>query len=434
MTLYEETPERYSLQQSLHWQATTRIQLPGPTAVTGPSGPTGQVRTQAGEPSIWIFPETLNQEIADSSQGATAGTKPYELVAGAIEATVGSKNQVLERYSWATAIELLVQRVPSDFVTEFMPNSYLMVGADQAGRDLLLKAWSYVKQFRSPGDRLYLLYQPSQTSSNPNGLASDKIDQSQTFLLKTNLSTVTHSGLQLSGLSLEEQLVAASGKYYSRIESVGDFLQLIWEASITGTGGFYLNYVNNNGGLGLPAELFANADVATVWLVLLLENQTRAANPDRRLYSFNNCAVLAENLDAAASSLFAQAKSPAPSDLRRVANVPAGNIGFQLSRVNPDAGLTGPPGPTEREALTRSLYNLVGYQVLNNADFVESNEGLPAGPVNDEPNDSFAQPSGPTGIDDSVWRYRQVIPISRFGRVSDSPEFNCAAPEPVEPV
>ena len=422
LTLYEETPERYTLQQSLHWQATTRIQLPGPTAIAGPSGPTGQVRTQAGEPSIWIFPETLNQEVADYVRGGTAGTPPYELVAGAVEATAGSKNQVLERYSWATAIELLVQRVPSDFATEFMPNSYLMVGADQTGRDLLLKAWSHVKHFRSPGDKLYLLYQPNQTGSNPNGLASDKVNPLQTFLLKTNLSTVTHSGLQMSGLSEEDQLGAASGRYYSRIESVGDFLQLIWEASITGTGGFYLNYVNQNGGLGLPAELFANSDVATIWLVLLLESQTRAAKPDRRLYTFNNCAVLAENLDAAASSLFAQAESPKPADLRRVANVPAGNIGFQLSRVNPDAGLTGLPGPTEREDLTRSLYNLVGYQVLSNADFVESNQGLPAGPVNDERNDSFTQPSGPTGLDDSVWRYKQVIPVSRFGRVNDSPE------------
>ena len=55
-----------------------------------------------------------------------------------------------------------------------------------------------------------------------------------------------------------------SGEYYARLEAVTDFLRLVWEASVTGSGGFYLNYVNANGGAGLPETLFANGDTATL--------------------------------------------------------------------------------------------------------------------------------------------------------------------------
>ncbi|HKE55501.1 MAG TPA: LysM domain-containing protein, partial [Pyrinomonadaceae bacterium] len=404
LPLYRESPPHYSLQQSIHWQSSTTIPLPGPSGQTGFGGPTGQVAALPGQPSIWMFPPTL-LEVAQGLTGTTASTPPYELLTSAASAAKGNTDRPLERYSWASAINIRIQRTNKEPAAR-----YLVVGADQDGRNSLLKAWSYLQQI--PFGSLYLLYPPSAASDNSQGLASDGVDQAQTFVLKANLTTVTQSN---ESFLLRAAAPEPSGTYYSTLAALEPFLRLLWEASVTGSGGFYLNYVNGDGEVGFPDELFVNGDVATITLLLLLESQSRNEDPDRALYSFNNCAVIGENVDSSESSLYAKLATPTANDLVRVATVPAGNAGFYLARRNPDPGGSDAIGPTSPDDQTRSLYNLVGFQVLANGDFNESNQGLPAGPV-ENPVENIV---GPTGSE--VWWYQQVLPIYKFGKVNDTP-------------
>jgi LysM repeat protein len=402
LRLYDDVPVRHPIGQCIHWQASTDISLPGPSGMTGASGPTGAVVGGAGEPALWMFPQSLLAAAAGPT-GPTASTRPYELLAIQPAQGGGSTEKKLSRYSWATAIPLRITRAHSDH-GEFVPNAYQLVGADQDGRDLLLKAWSYLENADGNSAKIYLLYAPSAQSENPGGLSSDAILEGKTFLLKTNLSTETHSNATADRVA---RPVAISGDYYSTIKSPAEFLKHVWEASVTGSGGFYLNYVTTSS-TGLPDDLFADGDEAKLWAVVLLDSQSRSFAPDRRLYPFNNCAVLAENLDAAALGIFAQLQEPLlPRDSRRVASIPPGTIGFTLTRRNP-SGASGPMG------LTQQLYNLVGYQIAGTGGFDQSNEGLPVSPVTNPPGGA----TGATGL----WHYQQIIPISHFGVVNDCPQ------------
>ena len=410
LPLYDTIPQRYSLQQSYHWQASETIALPpGASALPPPL---------AGQPSILMFPPALLATIAQTASGPTGPTPPYRLDAAGTLAAVETATQPLNAYSWATAVQLRVRLVPAPDGSN-LANAYQLVGADQAGRDLLLAAWSRMEAMPPAADRVYLLYTPNPAGGNPNGLASDVLSQTSTFVLKTNLSTVTHSGDAPRLRAVRGRAVQPQEPYAARIDTAADFLKYVWEASVTGSGGFYLNY-SAGSGEGLPSQVFGSGTDATVWLLLLLEEQSQATSPDRRLYSFNNCAVSAENLDASAMAVFAELADPTPADLHRVLRAPAGAVGFRIGRKDPGAVAYDPATQTE------ILYSHVGYRVEAGPDFARSPEGLPVGP---------AHVTGVTGTSftGAAWLYEKLVPVSRFGNVVDPPATTMLPPADATP-
>jgi LysM repeat protein len=148
---------------------------------------------------------------------------------------------------------------------------------------------------------LYLLYSPNPTSANPSGLSSDQINADSTYLLKTNLSTLTHSGNNLAAMIAPPDPTSV---YAAPLSDPANFVALLWEASVTRSGGFYLNYVNQNGGAGLPASVFGSSSTATLSLVVLLKSQ--AETVDSSIQSFNNCVAVGGNIDTTVSTLFVQ--------------------------------------------------------------------------------------------------------------------------------
>ena len=388
--MFAESAPRYGLETSIHWQAAKDPVLPaGPTGMTGSSGATGStglVTGSAGQPSIWLFPDTLSGQMGGLA-GPTGATRPYELLQAAPTPSDPSATQRLEQYSWATAVPLQVLPAPVNTPGSSLPNGYLLVGTDQSGQDLLLQLWTYLEASGQPqGARLYILYRPGADSASPKGLASDTLAAAGTFVLKTNLSTVTHPGPDIVASRELLRLGPGGGDYSARIDSAAAFLKFVWEGSVTNSGGFYLSYTNAAGGGGLPASVFASSGSASLWLVSILDEQS-GGMPDRRLYPFNNCAVVGENVGVAASSLFARLSDPVAGERVRVATSAPGTVGFQLSRRNPDFGMTAgsPISPVDR---TRSLFNLVGYQLQENAYFRGSPEGLPAGPLGSDGGDA----------------------------------------------
>ncbi len=373
---------RHGLQQAIHWQA---------GAPVGPLGPTTLPPPAAGQPSLWPFPASLRALLA----GATGPTGPYELLAAPAEVVAGGREQRLERYAWGMLVPLRLRRVPGPEQAP-VPGGYVVSGADEAGRELLLSAWQWLAHAGTPGDALYLLFAPAAGGENGRGLASGALDPARTVALKTNLSTVTHANAALAA-----DVAATAGTSFARASAPAAFLRLLWEASVTGSGGFYLTYGDETGAT-LPDELFRGGDEAIVQLLLVLGRQR---SQDRRLLPFNTCAVLAENLDAATATLFAQLSDPQPEQLRRVPALPAGTLGMRLMRAD--------PGDVQPAQAARSLFSLLGYQVEAGPDFDASHHSLPAGPIRALDDD---WPPGPT-----AWHYQQLVPISRFGQVNDAP-------------
>ncbi|HEY0382125.1 MAG TPA: LysM domain-containing protein [Candidatus Elarobacter sp.] len=389
MTAYDDVPVRYPAPQNAHWQSATGPSLPGPT---------GGI---AGQPSLWYFPPSL---LAVTSQlsGATAATGPFEVVALAKNAQFGATATppALERCAFAMTVELRIQRVLAADGNP-IPNRYLLIGADETGRDLLLAAWQFARNGMRPfGDRLdqlYLLYAPPG-AGNGSGFASDALGAG-VVVLRTNLSTVTHPNRMM----LAAAFGGDSSVFDAPITQPANFMQTVWEASITGSGGYYLQYQTAHGN-GFPDGLFTGSPEATIRLVYLSFEQW--SGQDQQLHPYTNCAVVGENVDAGSTTIYLN-MPPGTGPTRRVATIPAGAVGFELTRVNPS-------GNTDAPDLTRSLYDVLSYRVESNPYFSESHFGRPIGPVS---------PAGATG----TWLYRQIVPVAQFGLVNDGPTANSQA-------
>jgi LysM repeat protein len=292
LELFQMAPPRFTLQQQMHWQAALL-----------PSSPCfGRSAQATGGPSLWLFPDAL---ITHLTSGADEDLK-YELVVGTHQdATVPMVISDVSCYNWATIVNLTISLPQVDGSTPpAIANSYVMLGADENGRELLQELYVYLTQTnKSDKATLYLLYSPNPSSTNSSGLISDKLDPNQTYLLKTNLSTLSQSGPQSA-----PKAMAAPGDtddlYDATLSDPANFIKLLWECSIVYSGGYYLNYVNADGNAGLPGELFAQGQTATLSLLIMLESQGLSALPP--IYSFNNCVVVGDNIDASQSNIFVQ--------------------------------------------------------------------------------------------------------------------------------
>jgi len=412
LPLYRETPPQYAFLQNIGWQSAQVLAYPGPTGAS-------DTTPSAGQPTILVIPPVLQDIAIAGATGPWSATPPYEVVTQNSSGSSTAPITPVDRFMWAMAVDVRVRQTPAGSGDGPMPNTYMVVGADQDGRQDLLRAWQYLDTTFPPHGDLYLLFRPGSTSANSMGLASTPLNPQATFVLKSNLTTVTTSnqgGAFAAALGQSLPL-----QYSATLDDAPGFVRLLWEASVTGSGGFFLNYASANGGGGLPADLFSDSDTTTLTLLYVPYEQSRYPHTLRGLYPFNNCVVIGDSIDPNNTTLFAQLADPTPGDLQRIGTAPAGNIGFYMARVNPDDGATGNYVPPDQQ--TESLFNLVGFQVLGSTGINMSNHGLPIG-SSDTPAPGV---SGPTGSD--VWWYQQIVPIAQFGQDNQTPQCQ-ALPAP----
>jgi LysM repeat protein len=259
LALYRMAPPRIALQTHIAWQAAL------PPAGCFPAG------GAAGNPSVWMFPDSLVVELEQTAVSNPGALLPYELVT-AKHVQAGTPVTATEAgcYSWATLVNVTVSLPTTDGPAASVSNAYVVEGADDVGASLLQQVQARVAGGDSAS--LYLLYSPDPTSGNTSGLASDVLDSNATYILKTNLSTLTNA--QQDAVFAEVELADPTDVYAASLADAADFLSLVWEASITRSGGFYLNYVNKNGGAGLPATVFGTGSTAQLSLVVLLRSQS----------------------------------------------------------------------------------------------------------------------------------------------------------------
>jgi LysM repeat protein len=385
LPLLQETPVRYGLPKLTPWQAASVPSLPA----TG-SGPKG------GQPSIWPFPANLLTQVANAKT-----THPYRLRA-AVPTGQGLQPTDVNVYAWATQIRITVRRVPSGI--GFLPHTYLLLGTGQASRETLFDLWTFLESNTAQAS-LSLLYPAPASSTGAAGFVSDAVDPQWTALIKTNLSTETHSGEAFQAQMAELTGVPPFGTSYATIAAAPQLLQLLWECSIVNSGGFYLTYQTTHGA-GLPDYIFASGDDAELTVVVLINGQT-ATPPDRKLYSMNNCAVVLDNLDPSRMSVYVEATDG--SDMTRIATVPPGMAGFEMSRKN--ASLE----PQDPGQVTRSLASLLGFTFTSVGDAPGPVAGLPVGPTETDGSTSGGLPAALGANEDpNVWHYHQVLPLFRF--------------------
>jgi len=407
LQLWDDTPVRYGLPQMVLWQVAKRPPLPcfGDPS-TAPS---------VGMPSFWPFTSNL------AVIAASADDKPWQVYRTDPERGPDAKAIAIERFAWSTTIDIRINRVPG------RPHTVEVIGADTAGRQLLLELWRHLEaQGEADTADLFFGFQLSPAAGLAGGLASFADDRDATYLVRANLTTETRSGNVSSRrtLSMGEGETPPAGPYFAPMSNALGFLTLLWEASVVG-GGYWLDMTNADGG-GFDEAIWGTDGNAIVTLVAVLESQAKA-NPDRRLYSFNNAALIGDPVDTSATALFVAA--PDDRDLVRQATVAQGNVGFAFSIVNP------PDNGDDRELIARRLYNLAGYRLLETSAFEASNDGLPVSPQLKNGGAVAAMRLAPTANDtsDDDQTVAQVIPIHRFAKSSNAPSAPGLPPADMDP-
>lgn len=257
--------------------------------------PSGQKVVQ---PSMWTLPDAMISALAASP----TGTLLYQPKSGTTTSDGSIQSVVLENTCYATSISIDIQTIPN------APGGiYMVAGADQAGMQRLLALWEFLT---SNGETatLYIAY-PDQSSSSTSGvLVSDALSRTDSFMLKTNLSTESHGAPQLT-LRKTPIRMLNTGLLETPLADLEpddslNFLQMLWECSVVKSGGYYLRYVTTDGTVGLPQTLFIGGTQATIQIVVVADNQA-AGSPVA--YSFNNVALIGDNVDTGTHNIFFEA-------------------------------------------------------------------------------------------------------------------------------
>jgi LysM repeat protein len=381
--LVRPTRVDYNFERTILWQTAETLPFNNPAGAP-----------PAGQPTIWMFSEALEARAIELGFGTT----PFGLFTRAADAAE-TDDVPVARWSWGAAINLFVRRATSATPEGTpLPNTYELAGSDDRGKETLLALLNYLSSTSGATASIHIVYTPNASSNNANGVASSVVDPAQTFVLRTNLSTITTSGPQLRDESLDATTTDAA-LYAATIADAAKFIQLVWEAAVTASGGYVLQYMTA-GGDGLPDEVFAATSLGELRLVVLAGAQS--AGTDRTIRAFNNCAVAGDNLDPSSQTVFAQTTDAAKIEYRDAVDIPPGTAAFALTRRNP-AAPTQPVTPPA-EVRTQQLFSLLGYRTTAGGGYSASLAGLPVSPV---------VPDDPA-LKTTTWQYEQALSLTRL--------------------
>jgi LysM repeat protein len=318
-------PAKFSLISSLTWQS--------PVAPDLPYG--GAADAQALR--IWQFPDAL-VNLPEPPPERAQNPRFSPEVARFDEATGATATSVIGTYGWATELGFKIKRVSSAYAGGAAAKyTYQVVGV--ADTDVVLLE-RLIAQLGSDGnvvERLIVGYPPDATGSASKGVQTDPVvvdpDQPDTNvtrgIAKVNLSTETLPPDGVGVRALFKPLDDGGGGLGLLNASAAEFVQLLWEASISRSGGFYLFYYDSADKRGLPDRVFDGQDEADLTLLLVYGPPTSGG--DNRLANYMNALVTGEGIDPTQATVFVQADPP--SDPAQTISLPAnaslGSLAYQ---------------------------------------------------------------------------------------------------------
>ncbi|MEV7570168.1 LysM domain-containing protein [Streptomyces tanashiensis] len=368
---------RHPVTQVVPWQTTTDVRLPGV-----PSGP----------PSLWPLPGELIERA-----GSDRSTSEFLLEQTTPQAGADARYTELGCYAWATLVSFAVRRIPG------LPRTVEVLGADSTDRQRIAQILKYLRTGPGrpattphppapPGESplLTLLWELPPSPGLTPGLTSTALDVDRTFLVRSNLSTGTRSGPGPQDVT--------AGQHFAAIADCERFLTLLWECSVVGGDGYWMQYCGE-----VSDQIFDQDGLARLSLLVQLPSPC-GTEPDRHLYAFTNVAVIGDGVDPASTALAARAVDP--PELRPVASVDPGQIGFTARFANPLADDT-PQGRLRR------LYGLLGFRLDATTGFRGSVEGRPVSPKPADAADELGL-LVPDEAAEQVWDLTRIVDINRF--------------------
>ncbi|WP_320998877.1 hypothetical protein [Eisenbergiella tayi] len=226
-----------------------------------------------------------------------------------------------------------------------------------------------------PNIKIHFMYQASEVSKGDQSFHEYQWLETESCLVKTNLSVETH-------MEPMREAGNAADIYFADLTRQRDLLRLIWQCSTVGGGGYYFRLITEDGRT-LPSEIFDEAGGGVLWLLAEAEEYDSLA-------ACINCSI---TMDTAARK---KTLTLVTADkLQRVMQprFPAGCIGLYSSAKIP------PEEETSKEALLRRLFQITGYRLRETpGQFTASNLSAPIVPEEAE----------------GRWFYRPVAPVYRY--------------------
>lgn len=285
----EAQASRFPLSSSQPWQCAAPVTLPRQAHAP-----------EVAELRLWSLPDSLINTPLE--QGVLPRFAPQ--LARTDAATGSVSEQPLLNYGFGMLIPFGVRRTQPLAGNPSSQRLYEIIGAPDKEIVLLERL---LNQLRGPGaglSQLLVLYRPATTGSEVAGWQMENPAASLAGIAKVNLSTETRPPAQ-SGL---RALALAENGFPNLIGAPDELLRLLWEASITRQGGFFLSYsqgLQAGGTLsGLPDHVFndsGEAELAVLALFAVDEGEGQAVGDWMNVLATN------ESFDASAAALVAAA-------------------------------------------------------------------------------------------------------------------------------
>jgi LysM repeat protein len=344
---YGESAANFTFRASVPWQPGAELVLP-----------TGGTVPRSVTPEIWSFPSGITQAV-NADKLLLPLMVPYLSAGGDTE-----NDSQISTYGWGTLLNVTIRKS-----ADAPDYCYELVGADETGTQLLQNLLSFMNgEDNSVVSALAILY----PDSSGGAYLSDGNSNIVSFLLQSNLSTVTNPPQASSQrLMVVEESTPPTGILNDNF----DFLKLLWECSITRSGGFniYYNVFENN--TGFPATLFQDSSSAVI-NVLVTYKQPIGNGIDDQLHNFMNCLVSGVSIDPTKDVVYAQSQLqttgytvPTPGG-DTTNDITIADIVSLYNLLPSDLILDNPTAPLNNEGL--DIYIPSVYYQMKNGDTLES--------------------------------------------------------------
>ena len=302
----------YPLASALIWQAVGTVPLP-----YGAASGMQDLR-------LWKLPDSLVNLPDPGSLGSRALNPRFKVeIASYDEATGGRKTTDAPYYGWASTIGFTVKKTPPQGGPAG-ETTYEISGSE--GNDIVLmeRLLNELVNDDSAIFSLVVTYPPNASGDAPAGVQSD--DQSMlTFgIAQVNLSTVTRppteftSNLAFEDVPESEATLLNSGPL--------EFIRLLWEASITRNGGFFLYYYDEARKAGLPDRIFNDRDEALINVVVLY-SKPGGDFEHNRVANYMNAIATGTSIDQ--NSVVTAEADPLPVDVPATADTRLVDLAFR---------------------------------------------------------------------------------------------------------
>jgi LysM repeat protein len=358
-------------------------------------------------PAIWNFSKALT---------AITAKNPDVILNTAVQAKPNEGRTIspldLSDYYYSTLVPLTIRKIGNGSEEGINKKTFEVFGTDATGIDLLtamLKDSHFENLFKD----LTILYSSDPSNDEARSLRSISSDDLLLLLINTNLSTETNP--ENVTLSEEDKSITNT--------PITTFIERIWKSSLVRTGGYFLYYAADDD-TTLPDNLFSENGDAEIYL-LISYDQPIAPATQTTLQPYLNSVVTKELIDTSQELLFGEWQVDLENSdhdqllvdgkIERNAIIKPGNVGFELSRENPNKKFGDPSGVVTEPNYPYDLeqqYNLLNFKTLADAPFEALESVIPIGPTD---NDSSTANDVTDDTDDiAPWNYSKAMPVFNF--------------------